>query len=35
MSFIHLLYKYDWCHVIYMIVGLGIQLKSMSMRSWR
>jgi len=33
--------KYNWCHVIdiapqlYMIVGLGIKLKSMSMRSWR
>jgi len=37
----HLFHKYNWCHVIdtiiqlYMIVGLGIKLKSMSVRSWR
>jgi len=37
----HLFHKYHWCHVIdtviqlYMIVGLGIRLKSMSVRSWR
>ena len=37
----HLFHKYNWCHVIdtvvqlYMIVGLGIRLKSMSVRSWR
>jgi len=36
-----LFHKYHWCHVIdtviqlYMIVGLGIKLKSMSVRSWR
>ena len=36
-----LFHKYHWCHVIdtvtqlYMIVGVGIKLKSMSVRSWR
>jgi len=41
MSFIHLLHKYDWRHVthtiiqLYMIVSLGIKLKSISVRSWR
>jgi len=37
----HLFHKCSWCHVIdtivqlYVTVGLGIQLKSMSVRSWR
>jgi len=37
----HLFHKYNWCHVIDttpqldMTVGLGIKLKSMSVRSWR
>ena len=37
----HSFYKYHWCHVIdtviqlYATVGLGIRLKSMSVRSWR
>ena len=36
----HLFHRYNWCHVIdiivqlYVIVGLGIKLKSMSVRSW-
>jgi len=40
-TYIYLLHKYDWCHVIdtviqlYMIVGLGIRLKWISVRSWR
>jgi len=40
MRFIHPLHKYDWHHVIKTIIqlcmiGLGIKLKSMPMRSWR
>ena len=37
----HLFHKCNWCHVIdtivqlYVTVGLGIKLKSMSVRSWR
>jgi len=37
----HFFYKYNWCHVIdtilqlYTIVDQGIELKSVSMRSWR
>jgi len=39
--FNHILHKYDWRHVIdtiihlHMIVGLGIKLNSMLVRSWR
>jgi len=41
MQTTHLFHKYNWCHVIdivvqlYVTVGLGIKLKSMSVRSWR
>ena len=37
----HLFHRHNWCHVIntiiqlYMIMGFGIKLKSMSVRSWR
>jgi len=37
----HFFHRCNWCHVtdvapqLYMIVGLGIKLKSMSVRSWR
>jgi len=42
MRYIHLSHKYDWHHHVidtasqlYRIVGLGINLKWMSVRSWR
>jgi len=41
MQTTHLFHKCNWCHVIvtivhlYVTVGLGFKLKSMSVRSWR